>query len=143
MNDNAWAFAATAQRVKELRSFRTAATQVLDAVQGYISAQLHSTSLAALMQEIRVRSLAAVPHLLAFECDKAGCGLELGDGHAGQQGSGGSARRRFWLPRSRSARMLAGRRHATLSSASRSSPASHQRLPRCNAACPVSPLLYC
>ncbi|BDA47345.1 probable gamma-tubulin complex component 6 at C-terminar half [Coccomyxa sp. Obi] len=51
--DMTWVPAATQQRVKELHCFRTAAAQVLGAVQAYICAQLHSASLPALLQDIK------------------------------------------------------------------------------------------
>ncbi len=52
--DRAWVPAATQQRAKELHCFRTAAAQLLGAVQAYICAQLHSASLPALLQDIKV-----------------------------------------------------------------------------------------
>ncbi len=52
-----WVSAATQLRLKELRSFRAAAAQVLNAVQAYINHQLHSTILKKLLQDIKVQHL--------------------------------------------------------------------------------------
>lgn len=52
-----WVGADTQMRLKELRGFRAAAAQVLNAVQVYMNHQLHSTSLPELLQDIKVQHL--------------------------------------------------------------------------------------
>lgn len=64
----AWVPAATQQRVKALHCFRTAAAQVLGAVQAYICAQLHSAALPALLQDIKVRHPCMPKNMATVEC---------------------------------------------------------------------------